>query len=140
MAFRTDQPLQQAFSAAISRAAGIKAQLQRFSTALAGNITANDALGMAAAIREALTLFNASSAVPGVGAYAQAQYNDATYDVATEFSSMTTALQAVLTWLENNIPANSVSVTSASLTSASFTSAQTAPLLTLVNSAIATIA
>jgi len=77
MAFRTDQPLQQAFSAAISRAASSKAQLQRFAAALAGNITANDAL--------------------------------------------------------------SVSVSSATLASATFTPAQTAPLLTLVNDAVAAI-
>jgi len=139
MAFKTGLPLDDALRNAINTAVACKNQHQQFAQKLAGSISANDALQFANFLRTIIPQLQQCAAVPGIQAFAQAQYSDSTYDVGTEFTTMMSAIQSVLTWLENNIPSNAVSVTSAKVTYSSFTPAQTAPLLTLVNDVVATI-
>lgn len=46
------------------------------------------------------------AAVPGLGAYAQEQLNDATINVANEFSALTAGLDQIRDWMETNFPKN----------------------------------
>jgi len=140
--FRTDKPLQQGFDQAISMALSQRNVLVDWQSKLAGNITSVDAVNLAQNMKGALSAFNAISALPGIGAYAQMQYGSPTpaYDIGASFTAMVDAFQAIVTWLEANIPANSITITNGSLVGAFYTPAQTAPLLTLINAAVATVA
>lgn len=42
--------------------------------------------------------------ISGIAAYAQAQENDATYDVATAFSALVSQVNSTLSWLDANVP------------------------------------
>lgn len=140
MAFRTDTPLQDAFREARIRAKRLKQYMQEIQSDLSSNITAVDALGIVKECKDALTVLSASAAVPGIIQYAKDQYNDTNYAIGTEFTTMTSTIQAVVDWIVNNIPAGSVSISNGDLVGNSYTPAQTAPLLTLVNGVIAAIA
>lgn len=140
MAFKANTvALQDAFEQATSLAKVEKTYLQAWSTALNSNITSIFALEMLNNLARAITTFNATSAIPGMQAYAQQQFGTNTYDVATEYTNMVNALVAIQNWLKTNIPSNSVSIVNGVLTGNSYTPAQTAALKTLVNNAIATI-
>lgn len=74
------------------------------STDLAGNVNSDMVFRLVDETRSAISILNQQAAVPGIGAYAQQQFNDATYDVAAEFSNMVAKLTAVVTWIFNNFP------------------------------------
>lgn len=83
--------------------------------------------------------------VPGIGVYAQSQFNDGTLDIAVEFNSLRTQLQSTIDWAAANFPqsGNYVLVdqlnTSGVVTPGVFTPAQTATLRTELLALIATI-
>lgn len=148
MAFRSSNVLTQAqaLADAMGMAASIKGLLQSYATALAGNVTSDQVFQLVDNIRAVLVNFNRDAAVPNIAAYAQAQFNDSTYNVATEFTNMVNALNAVVSWVVTNFPKDAGGFIQAytinadgSRSPASFTSAQTGGLLTAVNNAIATI-
>ena len=90
--------------------------------------------------------FDSLKTTPGLAAYAQAQENDQSYDVVTEFASMQAAVSAAMTWIETNIPQNVTAKEAAdwerssSLIATSFTPAQTAGLRTQLTGVITEIA
>lgn len=141
MAFKTNIPLQAAFTTLINQAAQTKSFMTQWSANLAGNITALQAIQIADHCRAVLAAFNTAASVPGLGEYAKAQYSDANYDIVASYTAMVSSINGVLSWLNTNLPAGSVSVVSgsASLTSTSYTPAQTAGLLAKVNLVIAAI-
>jgi len=77
--------------------------------------------------------FASLSATPGLAAYAQAQEDDATYDVAAEFTAMRSAVQSAIGWIGSNVPTTATVApigewTDQTVTSNAFTPAQTAGL------------
>jgi len=72
--------------------------------------------------------------------YARAQEEDATYEPATEYESMKSAAQTVITTLTNAVPNNSAhTVSNGTVVEPSFTTAQLATLRTQLTALIATI-
>lgn len=47
----------------------------------------------------------AIAAIPGIGAYAQAQEADAGYNVAGEFTALIATINSTITWMQGAIPA-----------------------------------
>lgn len=91
-------------------------------------------------------LMSAWAGTPGLAAYAQAQYNDATYDVVAEFNNMKTAMQNAQTTLTNMFPKDASSFilyqtiqANGSLLNRTFTAAQLAAAVSTIDSVIATI-
>jgi len=141
MAFITNVPtLQDGFRDLLNIAKQQKAYMASWSSALTTNITADVALGWASNINTVLARLDADAALPGMQAYAQAQFANPGYDVAAQYATMRAAIAAILTWLQANLPSNSVTVTNAVATGSTFTPAQTAPLKALIDAAVATIA
>lgn len=141
MAFITNVPtLQDGFRDLLTIAKQQKAYMQTWSSALSSNITADLALGWASNISTVLVRMDAVAALPGMQAYAQAQFGGGAYDVASQYATMRAAIAAILTWLQANLPPNSLTVTSAVVAGSTFTPAQTAPLKTLIDAAVSSIA
>jgi hypothetical protein len=116
-----------------------KGILQSWNTQLGSNITGLDAVNMAANLTRVLTEIDEISVLPGFQAYAQQQFGNANYDIASEFVAMRTALASIKNWLVTNIPANAVSIHNGVLVGLSYTPAQTTALRNLVADAITTI-
>lgn len=131
--------LRQGFEQLLSVALQQKAYLTTWNTKLAGNITALDGMEIVSSITSAVSLMDTYAALPGMAGYAQAQFNNAGYDVVAEFNTMRTALLAVSSWLKANIPANAVTVTNGQAVGAVYAPAATAPLKALVVTALGTI-
>lgn len=97
-------------------------------------------------LKSADAQFDALAATPGLALHAQQQEDDETYDVVAEFVSMQATIDAVLGWMDANVP-TSVTATapnawtqSGPLIATTFTPAQTAPLRTLLQSTADSIA
>jgi parvulin-like peptidyl-prolyl isomerase len=94
-------------------------------------------------------LMSAWAGTPGLAAYAQAQYNDATYDVVAEFNNMKTAMQNAQTTLTNMFPKDASAPNpfilyqsikaDGTLLNRTFTAAQLAGAVSTIDSVIATI-
>lgn len=146
MAFRTGVSLGDGFQDAKNQAAWVKGVMQSAVSTLTGTVDANFVFQLVDNVRAAISLLNRDASVSGMGAYAQAQYNDNTYDVATEFNGMVNALNGVISWVVTNFPKDTGQFLQAykinadgSRAPATFTPAQTAGLTSALNSAIATI-
>ena len=140
MAFIASQiTLQKGLEEALNVANQEKSILNNWNAQLAGNITGIDAMNMLANLGRVLEVFNRVSILPGLAVYAQQQFGNDTYNVATEFTAMVNALTDVQTWLKTNIPANAVSIINGELKGVTYTPAQTSALRTLVASAQLTI-
>lgn len=141
MAFITNVKfLREAFEDALSVAKQQKTILQNISTRLSSTITGVDALEFSANFGRVIPRLQEAAAVPGIIGYAQQQFDDPTYDVALEFTSMISALQAADNWLAANIPANSVYIQDGELAGLSYGTGATAPLKALIDAAEQTIA
>ena len=87
------------------------------------------------------------AATPGIAAYAQAQMNDSTYDISTEYTNMRTALLAVRDGVVTNFPKDATTGflmyqtqnADGSISQRTFTAAQLSGIVTLINSALSTI-
>ncbi len=130
----------------MSAANFVKQRAQSAVATLASNVNATQVFQILDDIRSQLTVFNQVAAIPGIGGYAQAQFNDNTYNVATEFSAMVAAVQGVVDWTVTNFPKGAGGFLQAytinadgSRTAAVFTPAQTAGLTTALNAVIASI-
>lgn len=101
------ETLESAWGGARATATKVKQMAQQMRAAsLAGPVQAQqllDFLVQLATMRERFTVY---AAVPGIGAYAQAQMNDNTLNVAAEFNGMTTAMDNVRNWMIAAFPKN----------------------------------
>ena len=87
------------------------------------------------------------SATPGLAAYAQAQFNNPSLDIAAEFTTMLAAMNSLRDWVFQNFPKDAVSgawlvVTydaNGVVTQLTFTTAQLAEWRTRVDAVLATI-
>jgi len=132
--------LQRGFEQLLAIALQQKAYLSAWNTKLAGNITALDAVEIVSSITQATTALDTLAALPGLAEYAQQQFGQGAYDVALEYNNMRSALIAIRTWLQTNIPSNAITITNGVQVGAVYTPASTAALRTLVQTAAATIA
>jgi hypothetical protein len=147
MAFRASTATQaQGLLSAMQQAVWVKQQAQAGITMLQGNVNANQIFQLLDNLRAPMGIFSSVAAIPGIATYAQSQFNDATYNVAAEFTSMTSALQAVIDWVVNNFPKGTGGFVQAytinadgSRTPTVFTPAQTAGLTTALNAVVASI-
>jgi hypothetical protein len=130
-------------------AAQVRSRAVSLSASAAGASTpASMVLDAATFFADAKAALLKASQVGGIGAYAQAQINDATVNVATEFNSMMSAIDAVTAAIISNFPKDASSRllfltfsadNSGRNTSSTFTAAQMAPVKTALDALIATI-
>jgi hypothetical protein len=87
------------------------------------------------------------AAVPGLGAYAQAQLSNGSLDIATEFTAMQAQITATRTWIGANVPKDGAGNVlerkldgNGRLVTNTFTPAQTAGLVTVLDALVASIA
>lgn len=147
MAFIASQAsLQKALNDAQNQALWIKGICQAAVSSLTGTVDANFIFQLLDNLRAVIAMLNADAAVPGIAAYAQAQFDNSGYNISTEFTNMVNDLTAVVTWIYDNFPKDSGGYIQAftlnadgSRTAATFTSAQTAGLTSALNTVIAEI-
>ena len=147
MAFRANTATQaQGLLSAMQQAVFVKQSAQIAVQLLTGTVTANQVFQIVDNLRSPLQIFAQVAAIPGIAAYAQAQFNDATYDVATEFTNMVNAVNSVVNWVVTNFPKDTGGFAQAytlaadgSRTPATFTPTQTAGLTSAINAVIASI-
>lgn len=127
----------------------VKANLQAVRTAsAAGPIARQQILDVQRDLARALERLTTLSATPGLVAYAQAQFNSPTLDVATEFTAMLAAMTSLRDWTFANFPKDAGSGawlvytydTSGLATPLTFTTAELAQWRTRVDAVVATIA
>jgi len=148
MAFpSTQDPLARALLNVQDTARTLKTYCQSFlSTLSAGSISSQSVVDLFSTLASAVTKFNAAAAVPGIAAYAQAQFSNSSLDIVAEFNSMVAACNNCGSWIMSNFPHDSATgyierekLTSAGVTVLAFTSAQLAGLVTLLNTLVGTI-
>ena len=132
---------------AMQQASWIKVQAQGASTMLTGNVTTTQVLQIVDNLRSSLSVFAAVSAIPGISAYAQAQFDNPTYDIAANFTVMVNAINAAVAWVVTNFPKDTggfmqgwTLASDGSRTEAVFTPAQTASWKTLIDAVSASVA
>jgi hypothetical protein len=103
-------------------------------------LSALTVLGIPQTLINWMATLNAAAALNGMAAYAQAQLNNDT-NVSTQFSTLVTAMQAVVSWINANFPAANGYLEYAQLNSSTgavsyttFTTAQLAGLVTVLES------
>ena len=105
MTFRaTSQLLINSLTRAKSLALSLKGTCDQYATLMTGGATADDIFQLHATMTGMIANFNTIAAVPNLATYAQAQEGDDTYNIATEFTAMVTALTTVRNWIEANFP------------------------------------
>lgn len=105
---------------------------------LAGNVTSEDIIGWGYRLKDRdsqLSDILANTNVAELIAYAKAQEADALYDVQAEYNAMSAQIDAVMTWIQTNMPASggfllTHSFGATSLTPRTFDTVATADLLT----------
>jgi hypothetical protein len=101
------EALSVAWVRAMSIAGAIKTDTQAIrAQSLAGDVGASRILNHLTFLADQKVALQAIAALPGIGAYAQAQLNDNTLNVATEFNAMISAMDAVRDWVIANFPAS----------------------------------
>ena len=70
----------------------------------AGNMSANAVISVLTRMTGSIAVFDATSSIPGLAAYAQNEENDPTYDVVAEFSSMRIEAIGTRDWILTNFP------------------------------------
>ena len=141
--------LAQAWATARSTASSIKSRAQALSTqAAAGNIGSSAILDFATYLADARLVLVKASQTGGIAAYAQAQINDNTLNVAAEFTAMMDGIDGTIAWVVANFPKDGSGFLLARQFQAGgtgrtvdrqFTPAQTASLRTTLDALIATI-
>lgn len=143
-AFTLDRALQ----TAQNQAGATKVQAQSLSiSCAAGNVPAKTILDAVSSFADAKATFNKCAATSGLAAYAQAQVGDAT--IASEFTAMTSAIDAVVSSVMSTFPKDSTNtfllITSftpdgtGKTQQQTFTAAQLAPLKSLLDALVASI-
>lgn len=116
-------------------------------TSVNTNVARYELLDLQKALNDAVTTWNTAAAIPGLAAYAQAQFNNATLDVAAEFSGMVNAAISLRDWIFANFPKDAGSgavltrtvAANGTVTELVFTPAELAQFRTRVDTFAATI-
>jgi len=97
--------LAQAWLVCRTTAGGIKSRSQNlYNICAAGDVSALTILDYATYLADMKLRLDSATSVGGLAAYAQAQINDATLDVAAEYSAMATQIGVTLSWIDDNFP------------------------------------
>jgi len=135
MAFRASNVVpSEALRMTKGAAVQLKANVNSFISTLASqSVGFSELRGIYRTLERADAQFTSLAATPGLAAYAQAQEDDSTYDVAAEFAAMRAAVQSAINWIGTNVPTTATVApieqwTDQTVTSDAFTPAQTAGL------------
>lgn len=138
--------LEAAWAGARTAAQQVQQQATALNSQLTGNVSSQLILNACTFFASLNTQLTQCASVGGLSAYAQAQVNNPSLDVAGAFTTMQNALVAVITWIATNFPkdgSNNLLYAqfngSGQVVFTQFTSAQLAPLNTLLTALIATI-
>lgn len=139
--------LEAAWQGARTTAAMVKSQAQQLAgAAQSAAVSGQTLISFAAFLADSYARLNQYASLSGIAAYAQNQIGDATFDVSSAFTAMTSAISATVGWIKGNFPKDAngnllyVQFTSDGHTQyTSFTVAQLANFVTQLNSLIATI-
>lgn len=147
MTFRaSNQSCADAYAALKRQALATRQYMNQQAAAMqAASVSASIPASVIQHLQQVIGLMDAWAAVPGIAAYAQAQENDATYNVANEYTAMRNAMVSARDQLIGMFPTSGGFMAYQSLaadgtiTVRTFTSAQLAPVVTLCNNVAATI-
>jgi len=144
--------LADAWRAARDRARDLKLRSQQLKAqSEAGPIARQAVLDYATFLAEAKLVLTAAANTGGIGAYAQAQINDASINIATEFNAMMTGITNTVDWILDQFPRDAngfllvkvwgtgAIANTGRTQDATFTTAQLANLRTQLDALIATI-
>lgn len=99
--------LANALGTAMSVASYVKAQSQSLrDRSASAAIGSSSILGYLTILADARLQLVAVSALAGIAAYAQAQLGDSNLNIATEFTNMLAAMDAVRDWVKTNFPSS----------------------------------
>lgn len=105
MAFRSDKKA--TYDSITNRISALKSYLaDSIAQMAAGNVSGNLIKEVLLTLIQAKTEMTAAASVPGIGDYAKAQEGDLLYDVAAEFSTLSTAIDTAGGWILTNMPAS----------------------------------
>lgn len=106
MAFpASNQNLADAYRLLKGRANDVRSQSVNLrALSLAGAVGADRILGYAAMLARSKVEMAALSAAPGLAAYAQAQENNVSLNIVTEYNTMTAQIDATVAWIVANFP------------------------------------
>ena len=93
-----------AYNSARRTIAGLKNYSQDMATVLASDTAANEILAIRDRMLATKTRLQGYASVSGIAAYAQAQEDDVNYNVATEFTALIAAMDAVVSSIETTFP------------------------------------
>jgi hypothetical protein len=97
--------LSQAWLVARDTASGIKNRSQNlYDRCAAGDTSALTILDYATYLADMKLRLDQVTSVGGIVAYAQAQIDDATFDIAAEYTAMATQIGVTLSWIDDNFP------------------------------------
>jgi len=106
MAFpATNQNLADAYRLLKGRAADVRTQsITLRAASVAGPVAADRILSFAQVLARSKTEMSTLSTTPGLSAYAQAQENNPSLNIATEFGLMIAQIDATVAWIIANFP------------------------------------
>lgn len=143
------ESLAAAWSAARNTATTIKSRSQSLhDQCAAGDVSATTILDYATMLADMKYRLEQVTNVGGIAAYAQAQINDPTIDIAAEYLSMATQIDTTISWIITNFPKDGSGYllavqfsgdNSGRTVPRQLSSAQTAGLRTILQALIATI-
>ena len=147
MTFRaSNQTCADAYASIKRQAAATKQYMGAQATAMqAASVDAWVPLQVIQHLHDVIALMDGWTAVPGLSVYAQAQENDSSYNVVTEYQTMRTAMASALSTLTGMFPtsggfmAYQILGADGTISVRTFTSAQLAPVVTQCNNVSATI-
>ena len=140
--------LQKVWESTVDWAARVKGTAVKVRDAsAAGLIPASDIWSLDSLLFSARAQFAAAASTPGIAAYAQAQVNDPTLDVAADFTAMVNAIDATRAWVNTNFPVDANGYVldrtrnfgTADFTQRTFSTAALATYRTMLDALIATI-
>lgn len=150
MAFPTEfnkRALAFVLTEAQSLALAIKRQAQQVNErSLTGNMSASEVLDYQVRLKGQQDRLEELKTTPGIGVFAQDQFDDVLFDISVEFDDMLTEIQAVLTWIRVNLPVSAAGFVEAqmietddSITLKTFSSAAASTFRTQLNQLIVSI-
>lgn len=129
------------------RALEVKSFCTNLAATLLSDTTADIILGAYLSLRRLRLEMAQLATIPGIVAYAQAQENDATYAVSTEWNNLFSAIDSVLSNITNTFPKDvngylleRTILGDGTFSYRTFTAAQLATLRTLISNVAALIA
>jgi hypothetical protein len=141
------QSLSEAWHLAREYAGTIKQQATNIrNVAVSGNIASGTILQFSRQLANVKAEFQRIAAIPGIGAYAQAQVDNENLDISAEFTAMVNAITSTIAWVTANFPkdgngwllAQSISAEGRTV-DRTFAPAATVNLVAALDSLIATI-